>query len=286
MTQSDTNGTLLVPIANVETAERLLDTATDIAADRSYAISIVHVVEVPPSIPLSEGGRLVDADDEALLDRAEALGTADVPIETRTRFARDIATGIVGAVDEGNVQCVLMGWRGRPPRRDIVLGSYIDTVLRDASCDVLVKRIRTPQPEVDSILVPVASGSHSEFAAETAGSIARRHDATIQLIHVLSEDASTSDRDAGADLLRRAVSALGNVRSVEQELVESGHVAGTLTDRSSENDLTVVGATERNLLRRKLLGTVSDAVGRNAAGTVLIARRQLTTMSRFRRLLR
>ena len=289
MATSTHTGTLLVPVANVETAERLLHTAADIATDNAYAISIVHVVEVPPSIPLSEGGRLVDDEEEAILERARSMvedEAESVPVETRTRLARDIANGIVGAAEEQDAACVLMGWRGRPPRRDVVLGSYLDTVLRNAPCDVLVKRIRTPQAAVDSVLVPVAEGAHSEFAAETAGSIARRHDASVSLVHVVPEEAPSDERDAGADHLRRALSHLGEVPSVTQQLIESDHVPGAITDRSAEHDVTVVGATGEHVLRRKLLGTVSDAVGRNAAGTVILAKRHLSTGSRLRRLLR
>ena len=58
MTSETQTETLLVPVANPETAARLLDTAIDIAHGQSMRIVVSHVVEVPPQVPLSEGTSL------------------------------------------------------------------------------------------------------------------------------------------------------------------------------------------------------------------------------------
>ena len=278
--QEDTEGTLLVAVANAETADRLLDTAISIADDRSYGISIVHVVEVPAQMPLSEGDRILEEDDRDALERAEELAeSADVPAASRIRYARDTATGIVGGADEYGADLILMGWRGRPPRRGVVLGSYLDRVLRNAPCDVLVKRIRTPQTtDVDDVLVPVGEGPHSRFATEVAASIGRHHGARVTLLHVLSEDATDDDRERADALLDRIERTVGDI-DVARKLLEGGHVSGSITDETADHDVTVVGASERSLLRRKLLGTVSEAVGRHASGTVMIAQRHPSTAS-------
>ena len=274
MDDATTEGTLLVPVANLETADRLLDTAVDIARDRQYEILVTYVVEVPAQLPLSEGDNVLDDRDEDTLTHAETtVEEAGVPVDGRIRYARDTARGIVGAAVQYEADLALLGWRGRPPRRDIVLGSYVDTVLRNAPCDVLVKRIRTPQPEeIESVLVPVAPGSHTRVATELAGAIARQHAATVTLVHVLPEAATEADRDTATELLDEAAGALGEVDTT-QTILESDHVSGGITDETASHDVTVLGASERSLLRKKLLGTVSDAVGRHGAGTVMIAQR-------------
>ncbi|MDG5819823.1 universal stress protein, partial [Natronococcus sp. A-GB7] len=151
---TDVDGTLLVPVANAETADRQLDTAIDIANDRSYRILLVYVLEVPAQLSLQDGRRyLLEDETEVMLEEAAAsVESRGIPVDRRIRMARGVATGIVGAVDKYDVDAVLLGWRGRPPRRDIVLGSHLDKVLRDASCDVLVKRIKTPTDDVESVL--------------------------------------------------------------------------------------------------------------------------------------
>lgn len=276
MTTESDLPTLLVPVANTETAERLMDTAIDIATDRSLQILVVHVVAVPPQVPLSEGDRLQSDEDEAALEYAAGLGEeADIPTTQRTRYARDVGTGIVGGITEYDADTVLMGWRGRPPRRGVILGSFIDKVLRAGECDVLVKRIKTPTADIDSILLPVASGPHSEYAAVMAGSLARCLDASVHLVHVVPADAPPAKRTEGEALLEALANEVGEAPEIEQNLSESDHVAGYLTDRSSEYDATIVGASEKHVIRQTFMGTVSEAVGRHAAGTVFIAQRQL-----------
>lgn len=282
-----TDGTLLVPIATSETADRLMDTATDIATDRSLQLLVIHVVAVPDQLPLDAGHRLLDDEDEQVLADAAAMAADHgVPAERRVRLARSVTSGILGAIEKYDVETTLLGWRGRPPRRQVVLGSYIDAVLRSGECDVLVKRIQTSRPAVESILVPVAGGPHDSFAAKTAGSIARRRDATVHLLHVRSaDDPERTERDARA-LLQDATDSLGDVSASERELVSADHVAGAITDRTSDHDVALLGASRGGLLRRTILGTISEAVGRHAAGTVILAKRYESAPSRVRRLVR
>jgi nucleotide-binding universal stress UspA family protein len=283
---TDADGTLLVPVANAETADRQLDTAIDVATDRSYRILLVYVLEVPAQLSLQDGRRyLLEDETEAMLEEAAAsVDSRGVPVDRRIRMARGVATGIVGAVDKHDVDAVLLGWRGRPPRGDVILGSHLDSVLRNAGCDVLVKRIKTPTDDVESVLVPVVGGPHDEFATEAAASIARANDADVTLVHVLESDEPELSREEARAVLAETAGVFEGVPSVERELVEADDVAGTITDRTTEHDLTVLGVSRGGLLQRKLLGTISEAVGRHAAGTVVLAKRHDPVPSRLRRL--
>ncbi|AGB39387.1 universal stress protein [Natronococcus occultus] len=283
---SSAEGTLLVPVANAETAERQLGTAIDVATDRSYRILFVYVLAVPPQLSLQDGYRyLLEDETEAMLDDAvQAVDAQGVPVDRRIRMARGVATGIVGAAEKYDAEAVLLGWRGRPPRENVVLGSHLDTVLRDAGRDVLVQRIQTPRPDVESVLVPVVGGPHDEFAAEAGASIARANDAAATLLHVLeSEDSELSREEARAVLAERA-GAFEDVDQVERELLEADDVAGAITDRTVEHDLTVLGVSRGGFLERKLLGTISEGVGRHAAGTIVLAKRHEPVPSRLSRL--
>ena len=277
MTTETPGRTLLVPVANPETVERLLDTAIDIAHGQSMRIVLIHVVEVPPQVPLSSGDSLVDDDGEEvrLLNEAVEQATdADVTIESRMRYARDIATGIVGAVDVHDADALLVGWRGRPRRRDIILGSFLDRILGEASCDVFVKRIRTPSRDIDSILVPVAGGPHCELAVELAGTIAAQHDASVRLLHVTHPDADDSTQEDTQALLQNYGSSLSDMDvKAESTTLRSDHVAGAITDETADHDLTILGATRDPFLKRKLVGSVAEGVGRAAASSVILTRK-------------
>lgn len=277
MSSKEEPETLLIPVANPETAERLLDTAIDIARGRSMRLVVLHVVEVPPQVPLSEGDSLLGESSEAervLTDAVEQARDAGVAVESRIRYARGIATGIVGAVDVHDADALLVGWRGRPRRRDIVLGSFLDRILGEAPCDVFVKRIRTPSRDIDSIFVPVAGGPHCELAVELAGTIAAQHDASVRLVHVIHPDADDSTPEDTPAVLRNYGAFLaGMAVEAESTTLRSDHVAGAITDETAAHDLTILGATRDPFLKRKLVGSVAEGVGRAAASSVILTRK-------------
>lgn len=276
MSLSREDGTLLVPVANPETVERLMDTAVDIARGGSMEILVIHVVEVPPQLPLSAGSELLDEErtEERLLEDAVAVAEkSGIPADSRLRYARDVATGIVGGAEEYDADGLLMGWRGRPRRRDIVLGSFIDRVLGEATCDVFVKRIRKQSEDVDSILVPVADGPHNELAVELADTLAGQYDAAVELVHVQHPDASEQTRREAETLLSERASIVETTERVETRVLESDNVAGTVTDETAHHDLALLGTTRDGFLGRKLVGSVAQGVGRAGACPVILTRR-------------
>jgi nucleotide-binding universal stress UspA family protein len=280
MDTTSQNGTLLVPVANPETVERLLDTAIDIAQGRSMRIVVLHVVEVPSQLPLSAGDNLIEENGEEkqlLDDSVERATAAGVTAESSMRYARDVATGIVGAVDVNDADALLIGWRGRPRRRYVVLGSFIDRILGEAPCDVFVKRIRSPTDDITSVLVPVAGGPHGELAVELAGTIASQHEAVVQFLHIQQPSASETAQADAAELLAESTSSLEDLDiSVDATVIESEHVAGRITDETANHDLTILGATREPFLRRMLVGSVAEGVGRTAVNSVILARRDPT----------
>lgn len=126
MNTETSNQTLLVPVANPETAERSLDTTIDIAHGQLMRNVLSHVVKVPPQVPLSSGDSLIDDDveEERLLNAA---------VESRMRYARDVATGIVRAVEVRDTDAMLVG-------------SVAEDVGRAAASSVILPR-STPKDE-------------------------------------------------------------------------------------------------------------------------------------------
>lgn len=265
---------LLVPVANPETADRLLDTAIDIARDRDLELLVVHAVIVPVQLSLEQARRQLEIDEEEAVvnDAVERARDEGVEATGWIRFGRSVASGIRSVADDVDAATILLGWRGRPRRRDVVLGSHIDDVLADAPCDVLVKRIDRKGGSVSSVLVPVAGGPNTAFATAVAGSLARVHDARVELLTVVPDREDGTVADARR-MLTRASSDLGAVGSVTETVLE-GAVVETIVDRTAAHDVTVIGAAEAGALRRTLVGDVPAAVGRDADSAVIMAKRR------------
>ena len=109
-----------------------------------------------------------------------------VPTGGVVKVGHNIAEAILNAVEEWEVNMIVMGWRGRTFRRDVVLGSTIDPVLMKAKCDVVVIRFEAGErlPNFNSILIPTIGGPHAKLAYEVAKDIAKERRAKIKLLYV------------------------------------------------------------------------------------------------------
>lgn len=129
-------------------------TARDIAADKNGEVLVMSVVALPEQTPLTEGRDLAD-DRRAIINGAMNVDKggddADIPVTGIVRIGHHVDEAIVHTVTQHGSDAVIMGWRGQPARhRDVVVGSTVDTVVREADCNVLVERIGT-EGAIDSI---------------------------------------------------------------------------------------------------------------------------------------
>lgn len=96
----------------------------------------------------------------------------------------------------------------------------------------------------------------------------------MHLLHVTHPDADDSTLEDTSDLLYDYGSPLTDMDiSVESTTVRSGHIAGAITDETANHDLTILGATRDPFLKRKLVGSVAEGVGRAAASSVILTRK-------------
>ena len=281
---------IVVPIANPENVERLMRTATDIARDRNGEVMVLSVVDLPEQTPLASGQQYTDERRE-VLNQAMAMADGgeggDVPVSGTVRISHQVDRAILNTVEQYGSDAVLMGWGGwRARRRDVVLGSTVDTVVQEADCDVLVERIDPGSaPTVGSILLPTAGGPHADLAAEVARSIARVTDAHVELLRVVDPDDEATDRADAESVLDAALADFEGI-DAGATVVEGDDVVGAITAESANHDLTIIGATREGLLQRVVFGAIPERVGERAESTVILAKRDLDITSRLREILR
>lgn len=275
---------LVVPIANPDHVEQLMRTAVEIADDRAGEILVLSVVTIPEQTPLEEGRQLVD-DEREIINRAMQVAAdqdPDISVSGTVRIGHEATHAILNTVRQEDSDAVLIGWRGRTHhRRDVILGSTVDEVVREAECDVLVEKIGKTE-QVDSILLPTAGGPHAELAAETARAIAQAEDATVRVVHVISPDAAETERRTITSRLDETASVLGDV-TVERDLLESKDVVETLLEESEDHTLTIIGATRGSRVERLVFGTIPEKIGARAPNSVIMTKRTLDITSQLRR---
>jgi nucleotide-binding universal stress UspA family protein len=138
-------GTILVPVDGSEHSRHALTVAaTELEADR---IVILHVID--PFTVVSTTERAVWDDDfharrkreaESLLEEYEALADGlDVSVETALMHGSP-ANAIIGAVDDFDVDQIVIGSRGRSGIGRVLLGSVAEAVAKRAPTSVLIVR--------------------------------------------------------------------------------------------------------------------------------------------------
>ena len=268
---NSSTGSILVPIANPETVSQLVTTAIDLAEDQKLDLELLTVVPVPEQLPLSAGRQFSDEKQNMLNDAVESITHPDITVSGRIRFARSVSSGILSAIEDHDIQIALLGWHGRPRRRDIVLGSHLDHVLRNATCDILIERM-DKTTELETILLPIAGGPNTELAATVAGSLARAHNADLHVITIRSPASTSREQIEVEQMLTRIISNFTQVSTITQEVIQHESVADAIIGQSNDADLMILGAAPSTLFRRSLVGSLPERIGRESTCSVIIAK--------------
>ena len=118
--------------------------ATALARRRGVELWLVHVVEhpsvdVPPMAvgPTGWEQDLLTAAEVALAREASEIREGGVAVQTRV-FIGSAASGILEFAAGPGIDLVVMGTHGRRGTAHLFLGSVAETVVRSATCPVLV----------------------------------------------------------------------------------------------------------------------------------------------------
>lgn len=132
------NGRLLVPLSNPQTAPALLRLAAAIARDRNYELECLQIILVPRNSSPSETA-VRTTKSRRLLQQAERIARNwKLPIHAQIRLAHDIPNAILETIRERHIDLILMGWQGEMSTTGRIFGSVVDTVIRQAGCEVVL----------------------------------------------------------------------------------------------------------------------------------------------------
>ncbi|MEG3860430.1 chloride channel protein [Microcoleus sp. herbarium12] len=132
------NGRLLVPLSNPQTAPALLRLAAAIARDRNYELECLQIIIVPRNSSPSES-TVRTTKSRRLLQQAErVIRNWNLPVHTQIRVAHDVPHAILETIKERHIDLILMGWQGEISTTKRIFGDVVDTVIRQAGCEVVL----------------------------------------------------------------------------------------------------------------------------------------------------
>jgi amino acid transporter/nucleotide-binding universal stress UspA family protein len=249
--------------------KQLLGLAAAFGSRYESPVDAVTITEVPYQSPLASNLPPISASWLAKLRaRMEDHG---VRLRFHQVMARDRARAIL-AFAEPDVKIVLLDWH-REFRRSKLLGSYVDTVLRDSPTRVAVLKYRGHR-KYEKILVATAGSPYATAEVELADAVAGFTGATLTFMMVLPPDVSEAREEQAREYLKRLDELTDN--DAELHLVRGENVADAIVATGRDHDLIVLGSTRevnlRNMFGRFVVGEIADQVAERSEGSVLITK--------------
>ncbi|AZH26340.1 universal stress protein [Haloplanus aerogenes] len=263
---------ILVPLltAEVPALTDQLKIATTLARATGAALSVINPVTVPEQTPRTLGGAASDATDDALLNWVFDQAADSTPqLDGDFLHTRNVVTGVLRTVRANDVDTLVLPSRSRSPR---LRKGVVERIAVHADCDVVVVNGQPGYEQVPSILLPVAGGPHSGFAADLAQAVAADCDAWVDILHVVDEDVSTRRRDAATELVDDVYHRIGRLETTTTWILEADDVADAIIEQSRYYGLTIIGAPTKGRLRQFIFGSTNRSVRTNAGSVVLSVR--------------
>ncbi|MGK7921259.1 MAG: chloride channel protein [Trichodesmium sp.] len=294
------NGRLLVPLSNPHTAPALLRLATVIARQRNYELECLQIMIVPRQVSPAE--TVVDTtDSRRLLAMAERIAKdLEIPIHTQVRVSHNVGDAILETVKERHISLILMGWKGDiAPGR--IFGSIVDTLIRKASCEVVVVKWGIENFRDKERLSNVAGKDDYEqnFMSDHMYSFLGWRNWLVPLRDIPTQAAAVKLLPALVSLSVKPEILLcqvftpsvvkPNIKEMKQAAkilrhrlqtevlvtsICSNYVSDAVVDlaHSNHSDVVVIGASKEGFLKQAINGNIPEAIARGCDATVILVR--------------
>ncbi|MEW6492266.1 MAG: universal stress protein, partial [Cyanobacteriota bacterium] len=204
------------------------------------------------------------------------------------RASHDTAQAILETIKERHINLILMGWKAElPTSPDRIFGNVVDTLIRQAPCDVVLVKLGHRDETHNGItvascplpvawnrwLVPVAGGPNSSYALQLIPALAshssKRIIEVIQVFEPTTLSPDTGGLEKAAHALEQQLSCEVLAIPVRSYSVSDAVIHLAHADRC---DVVVLGASREGLLRQVMHGNIPEAIARGVNTTVILVR--------------
>ena len=276
-------GRLLVTLSNPDTAETLLEMAARIAQERHYELECLQIILVSHRSSPSET-KVRTTKSKRILRQAESLAKRwQIPIHTQIRVAHDVAQAILETIKERHIDLIFMGWKGNTSTPGRIFGTVVDTIIRQATCDVVLVKLsslhnKSHLANFHRWLVPMAGGPNAPVAIKLLPALVSLvENPQIRLtqvvkpwekepdMHVLEE--STRQLIRNRNIHGEVIAASLQGESVSQAVIELVNTEGF--------DVVVLGASREGLLQQAIHGNIPETIASGVNSTVILVRGEI-----------
>lgn len=255
--------TFIIPVANMDTAHSLLEVAARLLQLAKGHIILLYVVTDDDETIASKTAEF------RMLIETSRHWTKQSHIELKLQYADSVVDGILDAAQQYDAEMILLGLN-YSIRGQVELGPIVETVAERATCDVAVYR-SSVHSNIGRIIVPVGGSRASRVILKIGNRLARSYGVPCQALHVFS-NGRQSDAYRHVEKL---MAMLDDSRHVTASVTQGVNEADAVLSWADENDLMVIGFSERNPMQKWLYGDTAQRLLDRARGPVLMIARAI-----------
>ncbi len=271
---------IVVPVANPENQKHLIRLAAAAASEHENAeIIAVNVIVLPDQTSLAQGVEFekerIEQHDHLIEQVEEAAHDIDVGLRTKVIVGRNVGRIIINLVKKEEADEVILGWKGKRKRREFILGSNIDPIVKESPSKVML--VKQKAEKIGNMVIFVGTGPHAKAALNRAVHlVVNEPGASLTLVNLQRRSDFESEEIAhakGKNIIQSAINEAGLEKSdIDTKVIVTGRVKHDLIEEAGKYDTTCIGATRSSRLESALFGSFPELVGEKADGTVLIVR--------------
>ncbi|MEM7594964.1 MAG: CBS domain-containing protein, partial [Cyanobacteria bacterium P01_A01_bin.83] len=274
-------GRILLPLANPEHTTALLTIAGAIAKYHHYELECLRIIRVPQHVHPAQAQVELET-ERNLMSQVETWGkTTAIPVHTQIRVATDVSEAILETIAREHIDLLLMGWKAKSSRLDVIFSNVVDSLIQQAPCDLMLVKIGSANhafPQQLRLrhkwLIPTTGGDRIKkllTILPALGSLSAIPP-KIQLCQVSPHDQA----DSFSVAFKEAATVLANNIDylVIPLLLPAYSVSKAIIDLTHRKKygLIILGASNEGLLQNVVKGNIPEAIAHYANSTVIIFR--------------
>jgi uncharacterized hydrophobic protein (TIGR00271 family) len=248
---------ILVPIIQPKYSRELIDLALDMT-DSEDARILVLLVSLGNAEEDAETVRTVEPIVQSYQDDGR-------PVQLISYSAGSISRGILDAAREHRTDLVLFGGR-EIDGRGVTFSTVAQNVLPAAPCYVILYRIGTTHAG-QRLVVPIVAGEQSRTAAQLAVRLSHSMNRPVEAIYVRTGRTTTWDAHGR---MESALVGIPGEENVKRTIAEADDAVSGLLSRIEDDDMLVVGMSDRSEWERWLRADIPMALIRRWRGPLLM----------------
>lgn len=265
---------ILVPIANPNNVNSLIQLGTAIAKAKGGELLLLSVIKVPDQVSPSDVSR-DDVEQAKLIlkDARDAVKDVDVPIHLLVRVGHNIGRAILETSRERDCDLTLLGWKGHSTNAEKILGTITEDVINHARTDIILARLVTDEP-IKHILLPTAGGQHAQAAERYGATLVKRLQGKLTLAKVVPANTAEKDLTKHQDVLQEGLNRIAEYNGLPatSQIIQNDSVEQGIIDASKEYDAVMVGAAGQSIYPQILFGNIPEAIAKHANKSVIVVK--------------